>query len=126
MLYTPYTPSAAGGHGIGKMFHTNPNILHYRNNESNGIMKVGHTFTIEPMICEGTGETLHVCTLARSSLPHPPPAPLHLGSRWLLKRTFQAGFVAFHFSGDTRARGSFSHSVNNLATPEFFFSEYDV
>lgn len=47
-----------GGHGIGKMFHTNPNILHYKNNESNGIMKEGHTFTIEPMICEGTGETM--------------------------------------------------------------------
>ena len=46
----------AGGHGIGTMFHTNPNILHYKNNESNGIMKAGHTFTIEPMICEGTGK----------------------------------------------------------------------
>ena len=38
------------------MFHTNPNILHYKNNESNGIMKAGHTFTIEPMIFEGTGK----------------------------------------------------------------------
>lgn len=46
----------AGGHGIGTVFHTNPNVLHYRNNESNGIMKPGHTFTIEPMICEGTGK----------------------------------------------------------------------
>mmetsp|Transcript_21681 Transcript_21681/g.27250 ORF Transcript_21681/g.27250 Transcript_21681/m.27250 type:complete len:367 (+) Transcript_21681:83-1183(+) len=42
------------GHGIGKTFHTNPNVLHYRNNEPNGKMDVGHTFTIEPMICEGT------------------------------------------------------------------------
>ncbi|KAH8094125.1 metalloendopeptidase [Aureococcus anophagefferens] len=42
------------GHGIGKLFHTNPNILHYRNKDPNGIMAVGHTFTIEPMICEGT------------------------------------------------------------------------
>lgn len=50
----------AGGHGIGTMFHTNPNILHYKNNESNGIMKAGHTFTIEPMICEGTGKTRDV------------------------------------------------------------------
>jgi len=41
------------GHGIGSIFHTNPNILHYRNNEPNGIMAVGHTFTIEPMINEG-------------------------------------------------------------------------
>ncbi|CBN77263.1 methionine aminopeptidase [Ectocarpus siliculosus] len=46
------------GHGIGKLFHTNPNILHYKNNESNGIMKEGHTFTIEPMICEGTAKSV--------------------------------------------------------------------
>ncbi|CAM9153349.1 unnamed protein product [Laminaria digitata] len=46
------------GHGIGTMFHTNPNILHYKNNESNGIMKAGHTFTIEPMICEGTAKNV--------------------------------------------------------------------
>jgi methionyl aminopeptidase len=46
------------GHGIGSVFHTTPNILHYRNNEPNGQMAVGHTFTIEPMICEGTGMTL--------------------------------------------------------------------
>jgi methionyl aminopeptidase len=47
------------GHGIGSIFHTNPNILHYRNNEPNGVMAVGHTFTIEPMICEGTSSVLH-------------------------------------------------------------------
>jgi len=41
------------GHGIGKTFHTNPNILHYRNSEP-GKMQVGNVFTIEPMICEGT------------------------------------------------------------------------
>jgi len=41
------------GHGIGKIFHTTPNILHYKNNEP-GKMEVGHVFTIEPMICEGT------------------------------------------------------------------------
>lgn len=47
------------GHGIGSIFHTNPNVLHYRNNEPNGVMAVGHTFTIEPMICEGTSKVLH-------------------------------------------------------------------
>ena len=36
------------GHGIGKLFHTNPNVLHYKNSEPNGVMAVGHTFTIEP------------------------------------------------------------------------------
>jgi len=46
------------GHGIGSVFHTNPNIYHYRNNEPNGQMAPGHTFTIEPMICEGTSKGL--------------------------------------------------------------------
>ena len=46
------------GHGIGSVFHTNPNILHYRNNEPNGQMAAGHTFTIEPMICEGSNKPL--------------------------------------------------------------------
>lgn len=47
------------GHGIGSVFHTNPNIFHYRNNEPNGQMAPGHTFTIEPMICEGTAKCLN-------------------------------------------------------------------
>ncbi|KAJ8901512.1 hypothetical protein NDN08_007356 [Rhodosorus marinus] len=42
------------GHGIGKAFHTTPNVLHFANNQNNGIMKEGHVFTIEPMINEGT------------------------------------------------------------------------
>jgi len=46
------------GHGIGSVFHTNPNIFHYRNSEPNGRMAPGHTFTIEPMICEGTAQCL--------------------------------------------------------------------
>lgn len=46
------------GHGIGSVFHTNPNIFHYRNTEPNGKMASGHTFTIEPMICEGTAQCL--------------------------------------------------------------------
>ncbi|KAL3896311.1 MAG: hypothetical protein SGPRY_013300, partial [Prymnesium sp.] len=41
------------GHGIGKTFHTSPNIMHIKNNEP-GKMEVGNVFTIEPMICEGT------------------------------------------------------------------------
>mmetsp|Transcript_37700 Transcript_37700/g.82610 ORF Transcript_37700/g.82610 Transcript_37700/m.82610 type:complete len:447 (+) Transcript_37700:137-1477(+) len=46
------------GHGIGTVFHCNPNIFHYRNSEPNGKMAPGHTFTIEPMICEGTSQCL--------------------------------------------------------------------
>ncbi len=42
------------GHGLGKVFHTTPNILHFKNSQPAGVMQPGHTFTIEPMICEGT------------------------------------------------------------------------
>eukprot|EP00939_MAST-03C_sp_MAST-3C-sp1_P001320 g1320.t1 len=38
------------GHGIGNLFHTAPNIPHYRKNKAVGVMKEGHIFTIEPMI----------------------------------------------------------------------------
>ena len=44
------------GNGIGRIFHTTPNILHYRNSQRLGIMAPGHTFTIEPMICLGSAE----------------------------------------------------------------------
>jgi len=46
------------GHGIGSVFHTNPNILHYRNSQPAGKMAAGHTFTIEPMICAGQASYL--------------------------------------------------------------------
>lgn len=42
------------GHGIGELFHTAPNIPHYTKNKAVGVMKAGHTFTIEPMINAGT------------------------------------------------------------------------
>ena len=42
------------GHGIGKLFHTLPNVLHYKKNNAFGIMKPGMIFTIEPMVNEGT------------------------------------------------------------------------
>jgi len=42
------------GHGIGELFHCNPNVPHYANNKAVGIMKPGHIFTIEPMINQGT------------------------------------------------------------------------
>jgi methionyl aminopeptidase len=41
------------GHGVGKLFHCNPNIPHYKNNKAVGSMKAGHIFTIEPMINKG-------------------------------------------------------------------------
>lgn len=69
------------GHGIHRLFHTAPNVPHYASewrraghhlqspalllktrvcvlihfpeNKAVGVMKAGHVFTIEPMICEG-------------------------------------------------------------------------
>jgi methionyl aminopeptidase len=41
------------GHGVGKEFHTPPEILHYFNPRANEIMVPGMTFTIEPMIAIG-------------------------------------------------------------------------
>lgn len=42
------------GHGIGSLFHTAPNVPHYAKNKAKGTMKVGHVFTIEPMINLGS------------------------------------------------------------------------
>ncbi len=42
------------GHGIGKVFHDNPSILHYGNQGKGVTLKKGMFFTIEPMINIGT------------------------------------------------------------------------
>jgi methionyl aminopeptidase len=42
------------GHGVGELFHCNPNVAHYYPNKSVGVMRVGHCFTIEPMLNLGT------------------------------------------------------------------------
>lgn len=42
------------GHGVNSVFHTTPNVVHYRNREPSGVLEPGVTFTIEPMINEGT------------------------------------------------------------------------
>lgn len=41
------------GHGVGRLFHTTPNVPHYKNNKGKGVMRPGHIFTIEPMINDG-------------------------------------------------------------------------
>ena len=41
------------GHGIGKVFHKEPNILHYGKEGVGPKLKPGMIFTIEPMINEG-------------------------------------------------------------------------
>ena len=45
------------GHGIGKVFHKEPNILHYGKAGTGSKLKPGMIFTIEPMINEGEYET---------------------------------------------------------------------
>jgi len=41
------------GHGIGKEFHEDPQILHYGEKDSGQALEAGMTFTIEPMINAG-------------------------------------------------------------------------
>lgn len=44
---------AFAGHGIGKQFHEQPLIYHFRNNLVTDAMLPGMVFTIEPMLNEG-------------------------------------------------------------------------
>jgi methionyl aminopeptidase len=45
------------GHGIGKVYHDEPQVLHYGRPGQGLVLKQGMTFTIEPMINEGTRYT---------------------------------------------------------------------
>ncbi len=44
------------GHGIGRGFHEEPQVLHYDSRETNVVLKPGMTFTIEPMVNAGKKE----------------------------------------------------------------------
>ena len=44
------------GHGIGKIFHEEPQVLHYGKPNTGLVLKPGMTFTIEPMINAGRRE----------------------------------------------------------------------
>lgn len=46
------------GHGIGKVFHAEPSVLHYKSSHEKIIMQEGMFFTVEPMINAGSFETL--------------------------------------------------------------------
>ena len=41
------------GHGIGRVFHEEPQVLHYGNPNTGVVLEPGMTFTIEPMINAG-------------------------------------------------------------------------
>ena len=45
------------GHGIGKVYHDDPQILHYGRPGEGMVLQEGMTFTIEPMINEGARHT---------------------------------------------------------------------
>ena len=45
------------GHGIGKVYHDEPQVLHYGRPGEGVVLKPGMTFTIEPMINEGARHT---------------------------------------------------------------------
>jgi len=45
------------GHGIGKVFHEDPQVLHYGRPGTGVALKEGMTFTIEPMINQGKRHT---------------------------------------------------------------------
>jgi len=45
------------GHGIGQVFHEEPQVLHYGQRDSGMELKPGMTFTIEPMINAGKRQT---------------------------------------------------------------------
>ena len=44
------------GHGIGQVYHEDPQVLHY-GRPGEGVLQPGMTFTIEPMINEGSRHT---------------------------------------------------------------------
>ncbi len=46
------------GHGLGKIFHTAPNIVHYGEPGEGQVLKEGMFFTVEPMINAGSWETI--------------------------------------------------------------------
>lgn len=45
------------GHGLGRVFHSPPNVLHYGRSGTGAVLEEGMFFTIEPMINLGRPET---------------------------------------------------------------------
>jgi len=45
------------GHGIGREFHEDPQVLHYGRNGTGMMLETGMTFTIEPMVNAGKRHT---------------------------------------------------------------------
>jgi len=45
------------GHGLGRVFHAPPNVLHYGRTGTGPVLEEGMFFTIEPMVNLGRAET---------------------------------------------------------------------
>ncbi|MEM6407635.1 MAG: type I methionyl aminopeptidase [Pseudomonadota bacterium] len=45
------------GHGLGRVFHAPPNVLHYGRRDTGAVLEEGMFFTIEPMVNLGRPET---------------------------------------------------------------------
>ena len=45
------------GHGLGRVFHTDPNVTHFGDRDTGVILEPGMFFTVEPMINAGTYHT---------------------------------------------------------------------
>ncbi len=46
------------GHGIGRIFHTSPNVVHYGRKGTGLVLEEGMFFTVEPMINTGRHDTI--------------------------------------------------------------------
>ena len=57
------------GHGIGKNFHEEPQILHYGKPNTGMKLEAGMIFTIEPMINAGRADIKQLCLLYTSPSP---------------------------------------------------------
>ncbi len=64
------------GHGIGRHFHEEPQVLHYGRPGTLDELKPGMTFTIEPMINAGKREIRET----RRRLDHRHPGPFAVGA----------------------------------------------
>jgi methionyl aminopeptidase len=67
------------GHGVGRLFHTAPNVPHYAKNKAKGFMAKGHVFTIEPV--RGGGGCANARARARSHSLTRPRAHTHALAR---------------------------------------------
>jgi methionyl aminopeptidase len=65
------------GHGTGRLFHTAPNVPHYANNKAQGIMRVGHVFTVEPVREKRGGPRPPHQRARLQTTDARPPLPIH-------------------------------------------------